>query len=98
MRIALARPNCIQVLLLLLLCCLPALPQSCVVAPSGLVSWWTGDSNENDIIGGNNPDAVNAVTLVPAEVKDGFTFGSDGYIEIPPPRIWRTSNSPGRPG
>lgn len=71
-------------LLLPLLCfCLPAHPQSCVVAPSSLVSWWTGDTNENDIIGGNNPEAFHAVTLVPAEVKDGFTFGTDGYIEIP---------------
>jgi hypothetical protein len=69
----------------LFFCCCPlAQAQSCVAAPSGLVSWWTGDSNENDIIGGNNPLAVNAVTLVPAEVKDGFTFGTQGYIEIPP--------------
>jgi hypothetical protein len=84
MRIILARLNCMTVLLLPLLCfCLPAHPQSCVVAPSSLVSWWTGDTNENDIIGGNNPEAVNAVTLVPGEVKAGFTFGGDGYIEIP---------------
>jgi hypothetical protein len=47
------------------------------------VSWWTGDTNENDIISGNNPSAVNAVTLVPGEVKNGFTFGTDGYVEIP---------------
>jgi hypothetical protein len=84
MRIALARLNCITILLLLLLgCCLPAQPQSCTVPPSSLVSWWTGDTNENDTIGGNNPEAVNAVTLVPGEVKDGFTFGTDGYIDIP---------------
>ena len=66
-----------------LCCCPPAEPQSCTPAPPGLVSWWTGDANENDIIGGNNPQAVNAVTLVPGEAKTGFTFGNDGYIEIP---------------
>jgi hypothetical protein len=47
------------------------------------VAWWPGDTNENDIVGGNNPSAVNAITLVPGEVLDGFTFGTDGYIQIP---------------
>lgn len=70
-------------LVLLVCCCSIAQPQSCTPAPPGLVSWWTGDTNENDIIGGNNPTAIQAVTLVPGEVKDGFTFGTDGYIEIP---------------
>src|SRR5580704_18193948 len=51
--------------------------------PSGLVSWWPGDSDENDVVGGNNPSAINAVTLVPAEVGNGFTFGNQGYIQIP---------------
>src|SRR5579862_5121960 len=83
MKIAPARVYCITVPLLLLLCVLPAQPQSCTVAPSSLISWWTGDTNENDIIGGNNPSAVSAVTLATGEVQDGFTFGHDGYIEIP---------------
>ena len=60
-----------------------AQPQTCAPAPSGLVSWWTGDTNENDIIGGNNPQTVNAVTLVPGEVLSGLTFGTGGYVEIP---------------
>lgn len=64
-------------------CCSAAQAQSCTPAPPGLVSWWTGDTNENDIIGGNNPLAVQAVTLVPGEVGNGFTFGKDGYIQIP---------------
>jgi hypothetical protein len=55
---------------------------TCLAPPSGLVSWWPGDSNENDIAGGNNPSAVNAVTLVPGEVLDGLTFGDQGYIHI----------------
>ncbi len=57
-------------------------PGSCLVPPSGLVSWWPGDVNENDIVGANNPSAVNNVTLAPGEVQDGFTFGSIGYIQI----------------
>ncbi len=56
---------------------------TCVVPPTGLVSWWTGDVDETDLYGVNNPSAVNAVTLVPGEVLDGFTFGTGAYIDIP---------------
>jgi hypothetical protein len=59
-----------------------AATSTCIAAPSGLVSWWPGDTNENDIVGTNNPSVVNAVSLVPAEVLDGFTFGTQGYIQI----------------
>jgi len=27
---------------------------TCISPPSGLVGWWPGDGNANDIIGGNN--------------------------------------------
>ena len=56
---------------------------ACLTPPAGLVSWWPGDLNENDIIGGNDPSDINAVSLVPGEVLDGFTFGTQGYIQIP---------------
>ena len=56
---------------------------ACVAIPSGLVGWWTGDTNENDVTGANNPSTVNAVNLVPGEVLDGFSFGTQGYIQIP---------------
>ena len=56
----------------------------CWVPPASLVSWWTGDHNERDLYGVNNPTAVHAVTLVPAKVAHGLTFGSGGYIDIPP--------------
>jgi len=56
---------------------------ACVVPPTGLASWWTGDTDETDLYDINNPSAVNAVTLVHGEVLDGFTFGTDGYIDIP---------------
>jgi len=56
---------------------------ACVAPPAGIVGWWPGDTNENDIIGGNNPASVSAVSLVPGEVLDGFTFGTQGYIQLP---------------
>jgi len=64
--------------------CQPAIAATprCIVPPSGLVSWWTGDSDESDLYGVNNPSAVSAVTLVAGEVADGFTFGSGGHIDI----------------
>src|SRR5262249_51596431 len=48
------------------------------------VSWWTVDTNENDLTGANNPAAVNAVSLVAGEVSQGFTFGTDGYVQMAP--------------
>jgi hypothetical protein len=59
-----------------------ASPQ-CVAPPTGLVSWWTGDVDTTDLYGVNNPSAVNAVSLVPGEVSNGFTFGAGGFIDIP---------------
>jgi Concanavalin A-like lectin/glucanases superfamily len=56
---------------------------TCVVPPTGLVSWWTGDGDETDLYGVNDPSAVNAVTLVTGEVLDGFAFRTGGYIDIP---------------
>ena len=56
---------------------------TCATPPSGLVGWWPGDRDFNDLVGGNNPSAVNGVTLVRGEVANGFTFGRQGYIEIP---------------
>jgi hypothetical protein len=48
-----------------------------------LISWWTGDVDTTDLYGGTNPSAVNAVSFVPGEVSNGFTFGKGGYIDIP---------------
>jgi len=56
---------------------------TCVVPPISLISWWTGDVDETDLYGVNDPSAVKAVSLVPGEVLDGFTFGTGGYIDIP---------------
>jgi uncharacterized protein (TIGR03437 family) len=49
-----------------------------------LVSWWPGDTNNNDIAGSNNPQDASGVALVPAEVLDGFSLGTNGYLEVAP--------------
>jgi len=61
-----------------------AASSACIAPPSGLVSWWPGDSNNNDLTGANNPNAASGVSLVPAEVLDGFMLGTNGYLEVAP--------------
>jgi uncharacterized protein (TIGR03437 family) len=56
---------------------------SCLAPPSGLVGWWPGDTGTADVAGTNNPSAMNAVTFVPGEVLNGFSFGTQGYMLIP---------------
>jgi hypothetical protein len=73
------------ILFVLFLCCCPlAQPQTCTPAPSGIVGWWPGDGNANDIIGGNNGTLVGTVSFVPGEVGQAFGFDLSGAVEIPP--------------
>ena len=72
----------------------PALASTsaCLAPPSGLVSWWPGDTDNNDIVGNNNPNAASGVTLVPAEVLNGFTLGTNGYLEVPASKSLENQN------
>jgi hypothetical protein len=51
----------------------------CVPAPSGLVSWWPGDGNANDIQDGNNGN-LGSVTFVPGEVGQAFHFDGTSWV------------------
>jgi PKD repeat protein len=51
---------------------------SCLAPPSGLVSWWKGEGNANDLVGSNSGTLQGAASFSAAEVGQGFTFGSDG--------------------
>jgi Leucine-rich repeat (LRR) protein len=57
----------------------------CFPAPSGLVGWWPGDGNANDIVSTNNGTlqggaSANAVGVVGL----AFNFdGTNGYVQIP---------------
>jgi hypothetical protein len=56
----------------------------CVTSPSGMVSWWPGDDNANDIQDGNNGTLQGATTFAPGEVQQAFSFnGVDAYIDVP---------------
>src|SRR5690349_16139225 len=57
--------------------------QSCVPAPSGIVSWYTMDGSTADRQMANTPSSTNAVSFVAGEVGQGAAFGSGGFIDIP---------------
>ena len=51
--------------------------------PSGLVSWWPGDGNADDVAGGNHGTLVNGATFAPGIVGQAFSLdGADDYVEI----------------
>jgi hypothetical protein len=57
-----------------------------ITQPSGLVSWWPGNDNANDIIGGNNGTLENGATFALGEVDDAFSLnGSNQYVLIGQP-------------
>jgi hypothetical protein len=45
--------------------------------PSGLVAWWPGDGNANDIIGGNNGTLTNGAAFAAGEVGQAFSFNTN---------------------
>jgi RHS repeat-associated protein len=56
----------------------------CAPAPSGLVSWWSGEGNANDSIGSNNGTLANGATFAPGLVGQAFSFdGVNDYVEFP---------------
>jgi len=56
----------------------------CVPPPSGLVSWWPGDGDANDIAGSNHGTLQNGATFAPGKVGQAFIFdGTDDYVEVP---------------
>ena len=57
----------------------------CVPPPAGIVGWWPGNGNANDVIGTNNGIlSPTGATYAPGEVGLGFRLdGTNGYVEMP---------------
>src|SRR5439155_6041501 len=55
---------------------------SCVSAPSGLISWWRGEGNVLDGVGGNNGTLRSNVTYAAGEVGQALSLDgvSDGVV------------------
>jgi hypothetical protein len=56
---------------------------SFVCAPPGIVAWWPGAGNPNDIIGANNGTLQPGATYTAGKVGQGFSFdGVSGYVDF----------------
>ena len=56
-----------------------------VVAPAGLVGWWSGNGNAKDVKNNNDGSLLGGASFTSAKVGDGFTFDSDDDgVTIPP--------------
>lgn len=59
-------------------------PPSCLKQLEGLVSWWPGDGDTDDIQSNNVGVLKNGAGFARAMIADGFSFdGVDDYLEIP---------------
>ncbi|MGA8149280.1 MAG: LamG-like jellyroll fold domain-containing protein, partial [Gallionellaceae bacterium] len=58
-------------------------PTNCDAAPLGLVSWWPGEGNTDDVIGTNNGVLVNG-GYTAGEVGQAFYLnGTNAYVKMP---------------
>src|SRR5690349_8135497 len=56
----------------------------CLPPPSGLVSWWPGEGNANDIISSNNGVLIGNVAFAPGKVGSAFALnGTNSYVRVP---------------
>ncbi|MGZ5438057.1 MAG: hypothetical protein ACXW3F_18375, partial [Pyrinomonadaceae bacterium] len=60
----------------------PQPPPSCVTPPAGIVGWWPGDGNANDIQGPTfeNGTLLNGTTFATGKVGQAFSF--DGVDDL----------------
>jgi hypothetical protein len=54
----------------------------CTPPPAGLVSWWPGDGNTDDLAGGNSGTLGLGVTYVAGEVGQAFSFNGNGAVNV----------------
>jgi hypothetical protein len=58
-------------------------PPACSSLTSNLVSWWQGETNAWDFVGGNNGTLSNSVTFGPGRVGRGFVLtGTGGAVVV----------------
>ncbi len=69
-------------------------PSSCFAPPSGIVGWWPGDGDANDITSTNNGTLKgNATATTAGMVAQAFNFdGTNGYVQIADSAVLRPTN------
>jgi CSLREA domain-containing protein len=56
---------------------------ACATPPTGMVAWYPGENNANDIIGSSNGTPSGGVTFAPGKVAQAFNFdGVDGSVNF----------------
>jgi hypothetical protein len=61
----------------------PATIPQCVQPPTGMVSWWPGEANPNDVLELNNGMLRNGVSFAAGKVGQAFSFdGTSGFVEM----------------
>ncbi len=59
-------------------------PPEPVEPPAGMVSWWPGDGNAQDIVGGNDGILSGDASFAPGKVGDAFTLdGTGDFVLVP---------------
>lgn len=58
---------------------------ACIPPPTGMISWWTGDSTADDLLGSNNGALQNGATYAPGLVGDAYSFNdkTSAYVSVP---------------
>jgi hypothetical protein len=65
----------------------------CAPSPPGLIGWWPGEGNANDIIGTNNGTLSGGVTFAKGEVGQAFNFNpANGTLIVPDSPSLRLAN------
>jgi len=54
----------------------------CAAPPAGMVGWWPGDGNANDIVGGNQ-GILQGATFATGEVGQAFSVANGTYVDVP---------------
>ena len=67
---------------------------ACLPAPAGLVGWWPGDGNANNVLGTNNGTLqAGATASGPGVVGTAFNFdGTNNYVSVPDSAILKPPN------
>ena len=61
-----------------------AIADLCVAPPDGLVGWWPGNGNAQDLITGNDGLLKGGTSFEPGKVRQAFSFnGIDSSVDIP---------------
>ena len=61
-----------------------AVAQTCFAPPAGLVAWWPGDGNANDIVGGNDGVLNGDTSFTSGKVGQAFSFdGLGDFVQLP---------------